>query len=170
MAANWKIQGSFPRPLLAAKSRMARTSVECPGDADRCKAVRSGARLLWDKNRHQPCRGELDSCAPVHRRQSVLPWQSWRFSGSRSTSAAKCRGALAPALQAAPSLLPLIESQIVRRQRVSAAAMAWNIVTPDFAAIDIGEVNNRRTITREQAPATNLEWSCPLGHMRSTLR
>jgi len=69
-------------------------------------------------------------------------------------SPTKCRGALAPALQAAPSLLRLIESQIVRRQRVSAAAMAWNIVTPDFAAIDIGEVNNRRTITREQAPAT----------------
>jgi hypothetical protein len=41
--------------------------VECPGDAVRCKAVRSGARLIWDKNRHQPNRGELDSPAPVHR-------------------------------------------------------------------------------------------------------
>jgi hypothetical protein len=55
-------------------------------------------------------------------------------------------------LQTAPSLLASHDSQIVRRQRVSAAAVAWNIVAPDFAAIDIGEVNNRRTITREQAP------------------
>jgi hypothetical protein len=73
-------------------------------------------------------------------------------------SATKCRRALAPALQATPSLRALINSQIVRRQRVSAPAMAWNIVTPDFAAIDVGEVNNRRTITREQAPATIRGW------------
>jgi len=33
--------------------------------------------------------------------------------------------------------------------------MAWNIVTPDFAAIDIVEVDDRRTISRDQAPATN---------------
>jgi hypothetical protein len=112
------------------------------------------APLIWDKKRHQPSRGEPDSCAPVHRRQPALPSQSWRFSGSRSTSAAKRRSALAPALQAAPSLLASLDSQIVRRQRVSAAAMAWNIVTPDFAAIDIGEADDRRTISREQAPAT----------------
>jgi hypothetical protein len=68
-------------------------------------------------------------------------------------SPAKCRGALAPALQAAPSLLASLESQIVRRQRVSPAAVAWNF-PPDFAAIDIGEVDDRRTISRDQAPAT----------------
>jgi len=39
-------------------------SVESPGDAVRCKAVRSGARLIWDKNRHQPTPGEHDSRAP----------------------------------------------------------------------------------------------------------
>jgi hypothetical protein len=32
--------------------------------------------------------------------------------------------------------------------------MAWNFLPPDFAAIDIGEVDDRRTISREQAPAT----------------
>ena len=68
---------------------------------------------------------------------------------------AKCRGAVAPALQAAPSLLASLDSQIVRRQRVSPATMAWNILPPGFAAIDIGEVNDRRTISGEQAPATN---------------
>jgi hypothetical protein len=69
-------------------------------------------------------------------------------------STAKHRGALAPASQAAPSLLALIETQIVRRQRVSPAAMAWNFLPPDLAAIDIGEVDDRRTISRDQAPAT----------------
>jgi len=87
---------------------------------------------------------------------SALPLRSCRFSFTVIAPTAKCRRALAPALQAAPSLLASLDSQIVRRQRVSAAAMAWNIVTRDFAAIDIGEVNNRRTITREQAPATKI--------------
>ena len=36
-------------------------------------------------------------------------------------STTKCRGAIAPASQAAPSLLALLDSQIVRRQRVSPA-------------------------------------------------
>jgi hypothetical protein len=51
-------------------------------------------------------------------------------------------------------LLALIDSQIVRRQRVSPAAMAWDFVPQDLAAIDIGEVDDRRTISRDQAPAT----------------
>ena len=73
---------------------------------------------------------------------------------------AKCRGAVAPALRAAPSLLASVDSQIVRRQRVAPATMAWDILSPDFAAIDIGEVDDRRTIstnqmcTRLQRPAT----------------
>jgi hypothetical protein len=70
-------------------------------------------------------------------------------------STAKCRGAVAPALPAAPSLRALVDSQIVRRQRVSLAAMAWDIRAPDFAAIDIGEVDDRRTISTNHAPATN---------------
>ena len=67
----------------------------------------------------------------------------------------KRRGALAPAVQAAPSLLASLDSPIVRRQRMSPAAMAGDSLPPDLAAIDIGEVNDRRTISREQAPATN---------------
>ena len=51
---------------------MARASVEWLGDADCCKAVRSGARLIWDWNRHQPSRGEHDSRAPAHRHVPVL--------------------------------------------------------------------------------------------------
>ena len=70
-------------------------------------------------------------------------------------SAAKGRGAVASALQAAPSLLASIDSQIARRQRVSTATMAWDILPPDFAAIDIGEVDDRRTISTNPAPATN---------------
>ncbi len=66
-------------------------------------------------------------------------------------STAKCRGALAPVLQAAPSLLALVDWQIVGRQRVSPAAMAWNFLPPDFAAIDIGKGDDRRTINREHA-------------------
>jgi len=70
-------------------------------------------------------------------------------------STAKSRGAVAPALQAAPSLLASVESQIVLRQRVPPATMAWNIFSPDFATIDIGEVDDRRTISTNHAPATN---------------
>jgi hypothetical protein len=33
--------------------------------------------------------------------------------------------------------------------------VAWDILSPDFAAIDIGEVDDRRTINIEHAPATN---------------
>jgi hypothetical protein len=35
--------------------------------------------------------------------------------------------------------------------------MAWNFLTPDFAAIDIGEVDDRRTISANHAPATKIE-------------
>jgi hypothetical protein len=69
-------------------------------------------------------------------------------------STAKCSGAVAPALQAAPPLLSSVDSQIVRRQRVSPATMAWDVLSPDFAAIDIGEVDDRRTISTNHAPAT----------------
>jgi hypothetical protein len=69
-------------------------------------------------------------------------------------STTKCRGAVAATLQATPSLLASVDSQIVRRQRVSPATMAWDILSPDFAAIDIGEVGDRRTISTNHAPAT----------------
>ena len=75
-------------------------------------------------------------------------------------STAKCRGAVAPALQAAPPLLSSVDSQILRRQRVSPATIAWNILSADFAAIDIGEVNDRRTISTNHAPATNFISIC----------
>ncbi len=81
---------------------------------------------------------------------------------------AKCRGAVAPALQAAPSLLASLDSQIVRRQRVSPAAMAWNFLPPDLAAIDIGEVDDRRTISRERAPATNPPFAQPTRPLKAT--
>jgi hypothetical protein len=73
-----------------------------------------------------------------------------------SMSTTKCRRALARALQAAPSLLPSLDSQIVRRQRVSPATIAWNFLTPDLAAIDIAEVDDRRTISTKHAPATTI--------------
>ena len=71
-------------------------------------------------------------------------------------STTKCRGAVAPALQAAPSLLSSVDSQIVRRQWVSFATMPWDILSPDFAAIDIGKVDDRRTISTNHAPATKI--------------
>jgi len=61
-------------------------------------------------------------------------------------STTKRRRALAPTLQAAPSLLALIESQIVRRQQMSPATTARDFRARDFAAIDIGKVDDRRTI------------------------
>jgi hypothetical protein len=66
---------------------------------------------------------------------------------------AKRRGAVAPALQAAPSLLAWVDSQIVWRQCVSPATLAWDILPSDLAAIDIGEVHDRRTISTKHAPA-----------------
>jgi hypothetical protein len=69
-------------------------------------------------------------------------------------STAKCHGAVATALQAAPSLLASVDSQSVLRQRVPPATIARDMLSPDFAAIDIGEVDNRRTISTNHAPAT----------------
>jgi hypothetical protein len=42
-------------------------------------------------------------------------------------------------LLAAPPLLALVDSQIVRRQLVSLAAMAWNFLPPDLSPIDMGK-------------------------------
>jgi hypothetical protein len=84
----------------------------------------------------------------------ALPSRSCRTSLSAITATTKRLGAVAPALQAAPSLLALIETQIVRRQRVSLATVARYLRARCFAAIDIGEVDDGRTISREQAPAT----------------
>jgi hypothetical protein len=71
-------------------------------------------------------------------------------------STTKCRSAVAPALQPAPSALASVDSQIVLRQRVSPATMAWDILSPDFAAIGIGEVDDRRPINANHAPDLNL--------------
>jgi hypothetical protein len=68
----------------------------------------------------------------------------------------KSHRAVAPALQAAPSVVASVDSQIVRRQRVSPGPMAWDILPPDFAAIDMEEVDDRRTISTEHAPATTI--------------
>jgi hypothetical protein len=73
---------------------------------------------------------------------------------SAALSPAKCNGAVAPALQATPSVVALVDSQIFGCQRVSPATVAWNFLPPDLAAIDIGEVDDRCTISREHAPAT----------------
>jgi hypothetical protein len=40
---------------------------------------------------------------------------------------------------------------------VSLATMAWDILSPDIAAIDIGEVDDRRTISTNHAPATKIK-------------
>jgi hypothetical protein len=71
-----------------------------------------------------------------------------------SMSTTKCRGAVAPTLQQHHRFSLRSIPQIVRRQRVSPATMAWNFLTPDLAAIDIAEVGNRRTISTKHAPAT----------------
>jgi hypothetical protein len=42
-------------------------------------------------------------------------------------------------LLAAPPLLALVDSQIVRRQLVSLAAMTWNFLPPDLSPIDMGK-------------------------------
>ena len=81
-------------------------------------------------------------------------------------STTKCRGAVAPALQAAPSLLASVDSQILRRQWVSPATMGGDILAPDFAAIDIGKVDDRRTIPQFASPDGQESWSLgslPLG-------
>ena len=106
---------------------------------------------------HQPSRvGSDPIVAPLFiGTLPTLPCRSWRFPRSATMSTTKCRGAVAPALQAAPSLLASVNSKILRRQRVSAATMAWDILSPDLAAIDIGEADDRRTISTDQAPATN---------------
>jgi hypothetical protein len=50
----------------------------------------------------------------------------------------------------------LIDSQIVRRLWVSPATMPWYFLATDLAAIDTGEVDDRRTISRDHAPATTI--------------
>jgi hypothetical protein len=120
--------------------------------------MRSGAQATWDSDPHQP-RGASSTAALLFSGLlSALPCQSWTFSPTAAISTAKCRGALTPALQAAPSLLASLDSQIVRRQRLSAAAMARDILPPHLPAIDIGEVDDRRTTSREQAPDLDLHY------------
>jgi hypothetical protein len=46
-------------------------------------------------------------------------------------------------------------ARIAGSARVSPATMVWDILSPGFAAIDIGEVDDRRTISTNHAPATN---------------
>jgi hypothetical protein len=123
-------------------------------DAACCKAVRFGARLFQDTTPHQPNRGEHDARAPCSPAPARLTVRSWRFPRSATMSTTKYHSAVAPALQAAPSLLASVDSQILRRQRVSPATMPWGILSPDFAAIAIGEVDDRRTISTNHAPAT----------------
>jgi hypothetical protein len=88
-------------------------------EAFHCKAVRSSARLIRDRTRHQPG-GANTTVAPLF--ISACPpylGGSWTFSRSATMSTAKCRGAVAPALQAAPPLLASVDSQILRRQWMS---------------------------------------------------
>jgi hypothetical protein len=59
----------------------------------------------------------------------------------------------------------VVDSQIVRRQRVSLSTIAWDILSPDFAAIDIGEVHDRRLLTNHALncePAVGTEMPGPL--------
>lgn len=49
-----------------------------------------------------------------------------------------------------------VDSQIIQRQRLSAATTARDILSPDFAAIDIGELDDRHAISTKRAPATTL--------------
>jgi hypothetical protein len=126
-------------------------------DAVCCEAVRSGARLIRDTTRHQTSRGGQDSrvlfigaCPPYRAVMEILT--------QRVHIDDECRGAVAPALQAAPPLLASHDSQIVPRQRVSPAPMAWDILAPDFAAINIGEVDNRCTVSTNHAPATIISY------------
>jgi len=51
---------------------------------------------------------------------------------------------VAPAVQATPSALASVDSQIVRCQRVSLATVARDLLPLDSPAIDIGEVDDRR--------------------------
>ena len=140
-------------------------------DAVCCKGVRFGARVIRDTTRHQPSRGKHDSWAPVHRHRARRTVRSWKFSCGAPMSSTKCRSAVAPALQAAPPLLASLGSQIVPRQRVSPAPMAWDILALDSAAINIksgrhvgylsraldgrasGEVDDRCTVSTNHAPA-----------------
>jgi hypothetical protein len=65
---------------------------------------------------------------------------------------AKCVGAVAPALEAAPSLLASVDWQIARRQRVPPATIVWDIRSPDLAAIDIGEVDDAVLLVQSTPP------------------
>ena len=56
-----RLRGTYPHLRHSTAERPALRSWHT------CKAVRSGARLIWDRTAHQPNRGEHDSRAPVHR-------------------------------------------------------------------------------------------------------
>jgi hypothetical protein len=116
--------------------------------------MRSGARLIRDKIRHQPSRGEYDGRAAVHRRLPAVP-----CGHGESHTARSCRGRNAAA-----------RSRAHCRQRhrprfgrfadcpasgVSLAAMAWISSRRILRRCDIGEVEDRRTFSTRHAPATN---------------
>jgi hypothetical protein len=68
--------------------------------------------------------------------------------------ATKCSSTLSSTLQTAPPPLPVVDSQILGGQQVPPAAVAWDVLPPNREAIDSREVDDRRTISRNRAPAT----------------
>jgi hypothetical protein len=72
-------------------------------------------------------------------------------------TAAERRRPLASALQAAPSLSTGIEAQVLWGHQMPPPTAVRDTLASDFSQIGIGEVDDRRTISRKHAPATNLE-------------
>lgn len=104
---------SQPRSQRTMVHHVARRCIPMRTGALRCAGVRSVARSL-----HHASRGHLALFPPTQILSRMV-----QILGSRFTSSPKGRRALPAALAAAPSaVIPIVEAQILRRERMPVAA------------------------------------------------
>src|SRR5436190_23348729 len=76
----------------------------------------------------------------------------------------KCSGAVATTLSAAPVPLVLLYTKVVWCERVPVTTVVWNLEGGNLAAaVSARERNDDRAISRNRAPATNLQ--SPKAHL-----
>src|SRR5436190_12957840 len=76
----------------------------------------------------------------------------------------KCSGAVATTLSAAPAPLVLLYTKVVWCERVPVTTVVWNLEGGNLAAaVSARERNDDRAISRNRAPATNLQ--SPKAHL-----
>ena len=131
--ASWRYRPSWDsgdRPLVGR-------SISRESRAARCRALRSGARVIRVTTWHELSRGEYDTRAPVCCRLTALPWRSLGISltvrqercrdrGGREADAARTRTVAAQVSRALRSRPGGNRSQIAWRRYDYEVTSCWN--------------------------------------------